>query len=158
ANQINFVYDQDDLLTQAGALVAGRNAQNGLLTGRTLGSVTDTLGYNQFGEVTTYTAAYNGSSLLVHANSRDNAGRIAQGVETISGITHTFVYTYDLAQRLTDVARDGVLLSHYSYSPNGNRTGYAGSSGIITATYDTQDRLVQYGSLTFTYSPNGELQ
>jgi RHS repeat-associated protein len=50
-----------------------------------------------------------------------------------------------------------VLLSHYTYSPNGNRTAYTGSSGTITATYDTQDRLLQYGNLSFTYTPNGEL-
>jgi RHS repeat-associated protein len=158
ANQVNYVYDQDGLLTQAGALVASRDVQNGLLTGTTIGSVTATIGYNQFGEVLTYAAAYNGSALLLQSDTRDNGGRIAQRIETVSGITHTFVYTYDLAYRLSDVARDGSLLSHYSYSPNGNRTGYTGSSGTITATYDTQDRLLQYGNLSYTYSPNGELQ
>jgi RHS repeat-associated protein len=157
-NSVNYGYDQDGLLTQAGALSATRGAQNGLLTGTTLGSVTDTLGYNQFGEVTTYTAAYNGSTMLRHADTLDNGGRIAQRVEAISGITHTFVYTYDLAYRLTDVGRDGILLSHYSYSPNGNRNGYSGVNGVITGTYDAQDRLLQYGNLTFTYKPNGELQ
>jgi RHS repeat-associated protein len=158
ANSVSYSYNQDGLLMQAGALSTSRNTQNGLLTGTTLGGVTDTLGYNQFGEVTTYTAGYNGSNVLVHANNRDNAGRITQRAETVSGISHTFVYTYDVAHRLTDVSRDGLILSHYSYSPNGTRTGYVSPSGTMTGTYDTQDRLVQYGSLSFTYSPNGELQ
>jgi RHS repeat-associated protein len=158
ANSVSYAYNLDGQLTQTGALSATRNAQNGLLTGTILGSVTDTLGYNQFGEALTYSAAYNGSNLLVHANTRDNGGRITQRIEAVSGITHTFVYSYDLANRLTDVARDSVLLSQYSYSPNGNRTGYSGSSGTITATYDSQDRMLQYGNLSFAYTLNGELQ
>src|SRR5947209_11563730 len=68
ANSVSYGYDQDSLLTQAGALTATRNPQNGLLAGTALGSVTGTLGYNQFGEVTTYTASYNGSNLLVRAD------------------------------------------------------------------------------------------
>jgi RHS repeat-associated protein len=158
ANLASYVYNLDGQLIQAGALSASRNAQNGLLMGTTLGSVTDTLGYNQFGEVLTYTAAHNGSNLLVHSNTRDNAGRITQRAETVSGITHTYVYTYDVAHQLTDVARDGALLSHYSYSLNGNRTGFASPGGTITGTYDAQDRLLQYGDQGFTYASNGELQ
>jgi RHS repeat-associated protein len=157
-SSVSYGYDQDGLLTQAGALSATRSAQNGLLTGTTLGSVTDTLGYNQFAEVLTYTAAYNGATMLRHADTRDNGGRIAQRIETVSGITHTYVYTYDAAYRLADIGRDGAQLSHYSYSPNGNRTGYIGVNGVITGTYDAQDRLLQYGNLAFTYKPNGELQ
>ena len=48
ANTINFGYDNDSLLTQAGALTLSRNPQNGLLTGTTLGNVTDSWTYNDF--------------------------------------------------------------------------------------------------------------
>lgn len=158
ANTVNYAYDLDCLVTQAGALSASRSPQNGLLTGTSLGAVSETLAYNQFGEVLTHSAAYNGTTLLLHSDTRDNAGRISQRVEALSGITHTVVYTYDVTQRLTDVARDGLLVAHYDYSPNGNRTAYAGPGGTVAGTYDTQDRLLQYGNYTFTYTPNGELQ
>ena len=42
ANPVAYQYDADSLLTQAGDLAFTRNAQNGLLTGSALGSVTDT--------------------------------------------------------------------------------------------------------------------
>ena len=52
ADPVSYGYDADSLLTQAGSLTLSRNAQNGLLTGTTLGSVSDTQSYNGFGEVT----------------------------------------------------------------------------------------------------------
>ena len=54
ANPVAYDYDADSLLTQAGSLTLTRNAQNGLLTGTTLGSVTDSCSYNGFGEPTGY--------------------------------------------------------------------------------------------------------
>jgi hypothetical protein len=42
-NAINFIYDNDNLLTNAGTLSLTRSAQNGLITATTLGGVTDTL-------------------------------------------------------------------------------------------------------------------
>src|SRR5262249_45737619 len=41
ANTITYTYDNDSLLTGAGNLTLARNSQNGLLTGTTLGNVTD---------------------------------------------------------------------------------------------------------------------
>jgi len=154
---VSFTYDQDGLLSQAGALVLSRSPQNGLLLGTTLGRVTDTFGYNSFGEVLTYSAAYSGSNLMLVQSSRDAGGRVDHKSETISGTTHAYTYTYDLAGRLTDVARDGAAPSHYGYDTNGNRTAYTGPGGTITATYDMQDRLLQYGNNSYTYTPNGEL-
>jgi len=45
ANPVAFTYDADSLLTGAGSLTLTRNAQNGLLTGSTLGVVTDSRTY-----------------------------------------------------------------------------------------------------------------
>jgi YD repeat-containing protein len=44
-NSVTFQYDPDSLLTGAGALTLTRHAQHGLLTGTTLGNVTDTYTY-----------------------------------------------------------------------------------------------------------------
>ena len=48
---IALAYDNDQLLTQAGALSIGRSAQNGLITGTTLSTLTTVQTYNTFGEL-----------------------------------------------------------------------------------------------------------
>jgi YD repeat-containing protein len=93
-NPIAFQYDSDSLLTQAGNLTLSRNAQNGLLTGTVLGTVTDTMDYNAFGELASYAAASSGTPLYTVQYTRDTLGRIVQKSETIGGVTDTF--TYDL--------------------------------------------------------------
>jgi len=60
----NFEYDEDSLLKKAGDLVLTRNPQNGLVTGTTLGKVTDSYTYNGFGEVTDYIVSFSGSPIL----------------------------------------------------------------------------------------------
>jgi RHS repeat-associated protein len=157
ASNVSYQYDPDSLLTTVGDLVLTRNPQNGLLAGGTLGMVTDTLFYNSFGETTGYAAAANGSNLYSAQYTRDRLGRIAERTETTAGVTRTYSYTYDLTGRLTDVRRDGTLISHYEYDANDNRTSYMGPGGMITGTYDLQDRLLQYGTSVYTYTANGEL-
>jgi len=56
------------------------------------------------------------------------------------------------------VKKNNVDYSSYSYNSNDNRTGYTGPSGAVSSTsYDAQDRLLQYGATTYTYTDNGEL-
>ena len=141
----------------AGSLCITYNAQNGLLTGTAVGSVTDTLGYNTFGEMTGYTAQYLGGDVLAATYTRDKLGRVTSKTETIGGVTDTYVYTYDLAGRLTDVEKNGSNIGHYEYDQNSNRTSYTGDLGMFGATYDAQDRLLTYGTNSYTYTQNGEL-
>ena len=154
---IGFQYDRDSLLTQAGVLTLTYHAQTGLLTGSTLGSVTDTIGYNGFAESLTYTAAYNGTSLYNVQRARDKLGRITAITETIGGVTDGYGYGYDLAGRLTQVKKNGATIASYTYDSNGNRLSFTGPGGTITGIYDHQDRLTQYGSATYGYTANGEL-
>ncbi len=157
ANTINFGYDNDSLLTSAGSLTITRSAQHGLITGTTLGTVTDTRGYSSFGELSSYTTNVSGSPVLSTTFTRDKLGRITQKVETIGGVTTTYDYTYDQAGRLQEVKTNGAVTATYGYDSNGNRTSYV--AGLVSATgaYDAQDRLTQYGNLQFTYATNGEL-
>jgi RHS repeat-associated protein len=158
ANPISYQYDADSSIVEAGPYTLSHSPQNGLLTGSTLDSITDTLAYNSLGEPTGYTAAAGGSNNLFSVQyTRDKLGRISERTETIAGITHIYAYTYDLSGRLTDVRRDGTVISHYGYNSNENRTSYTGPSGTITGTYDVQDRLLQYGTTTYSYTANGEL-
>ncbi len=148
-----YTYDTDSLVTQAGALTAGYDPQNGLLTGTAIGSLTTTQTYNGFGEVTGYTAFYAGSSRYAEADTRDNLGRLITQTQTVSGTAHTFGYSYDAAGRLTQVRQDGPAVLTYTYDLNDNRLSANGAS----ATYDNQDRLLTFGTNVYTYTAEGDL-
>ena len=154
-NPIAFQYDRDQLLTQAGSLILTRSAQNGLITGTSLGQLTDTLGYSGFGEMSAYTAKVNGAEVFATGYTRDALGRITRKQETVQGVTHTRDYAYDPAGRLIEVKRDGVVQATYGYDDNGNRTTL---NGQPIASYDDQDRLLAYDGNTYGYTANGELQ
>src|SRR5262249_218027 len=97
-----FSYDRDNLLTQAGDLRLTRDQQNGLLTGTTRGNGGDGWSYNGFGEPVDYAASYSGAVFYATHFDRDSLGRITAKTETIGGVTDAYVYTYDIAGRLTD--------------------------------------------------------
>jgi RHS repeat-associated protein len=160
ASTVDFAYDNDSLLTAAGSLTLTRNAQNGLVTGTTLGNVADTIGYNNFAEPINYTASFNSTNLYGVQFTRDKLGRITQKNETISGTTTIYAYSYDQAGRLATVTLNGAGTPFvtYSYDSNSNRLSAAYGGPPITATYDAQDRLTQYGVFTYAYTANGELQ
>ena len=86
----------------------------------------------------------------------DDLGRIV--TETIDGVTTTYGYAYDLAGRLTDVTRDAVAVAQYTYDANGNRLSHATPTTSVTGTYDDQDRLLSYGTASYTYADSGELE
>lgn len=159
-NTVSYGYDDDGLLTSAGVLMISRDAQNGLITGSSIGSVSDSVTYNSFGELERYQAKFSGSTVYdVDFGTRDKLGRIVTKTETVNGETHTYRYVYDSnTDELTDVYKDGVLVSHYDYDDNGNRLRYTGADGTFNGTYDDQDRLLNYGGNTYQYTANGELK
>jgi RHS repeat-associated protein len=157
-NPVSFGYDNDSLLTSAGAFLITRHPSHGLITGTTLGVATDTRTYNTFGELSRYTAAFSSTPLFDVTYTRDKLGRITQKIESIGGTTDTYDYVYDLAGRLHQVTRNGTISAVYGYDSNGNRISYTTPiTGTIGGVYDAQDRLTDYGQLQFTYTANGEL-
>ncbi|EIJ42393.1 RHS repeat-associated core domain protein [Beggiatoa alba B18LD] len=146
---ISYQYDNDGLLSQVGAIQLNRRAENGLLTSTTLENVVTQREYSLFGELSAETASYANNPLYQVYYTHDKAGRITQKLETIEGITHSIDYSYDLAGRLIEVKQDGIITETYQYDANGNR--------LNNAQYDAQDRLLQYGSNTYSYTFNGEL-
>lgn len=154
---VAFAYDNDDLMTGAGALTLNRDSRNGSLLGSTLDTITDTWSYNQFGEAASYSATSSGLPLFSMIFTRDSGGRISQATETIGGVTTTRAYEYDGAGRIRAVTIGGVSVAEYSYDANGNRISYRGPGRSNTATYDIDDRLQTYGDTTFAYSDDGEL-
>ncbi|MDG4554467.1 MAG: RHS repeat-associated core domain-containing protein [Candidatus Competibacter sp.] len=159
ANPVAYQYDADSLLIQAGDLTYARDADNGLLTGSTLGSVNDSTTYNGFGEPTQYLARANATDLLNIAYTRDKLGRITQKVETVSGgAAVTYDYGYDAIGQLIEVKQNGATVANYVYDANGNRLSKTAGGSTVTGAYDAQDRMLTYGNATYTYTANGELK
>ena len=75
----------------------------------------------------------------------------------INGVTTTDQFGYDLAARLATVTRGGSLVASYIYDANGNRTGVTTPAGTVTATYDSQDRILTSGSRTYTHTAHGDV-
>lgn len=154
---VSYQYDADSLLTAAGALGISRDAPTGRITGTSLDSVTTTHGYNEYGELASITASASSPSLYGFTLTRDLAGRITGKTETVQGVTTSYEYGYDDAGRLETVRRDGQQVASYLYDENGNRLSETTAGGSQAGTYDAQDRMLAYGSATFSYRPNGEL-
>jgi RHS repeat-associated protein len=154
---IAFQYDDDNLMTQAGALALSYHPQNGLLTDTTIGDVSTAYGYNGHGELISDGTSTSTGVLQHVALVRDDLGRITDKTETIDGLVTEYGYTYDAAGRLESEIVDGATVASYTYDANGNRLTVTRPSGPVSATYDDQDRLLTYGPTTFTYTANGEL-
>ncbi len=157
-NAVNYGYDSDGLLTQAGSLTLSRNAQNGLLTGTAIGNVTTGVTHNGFAEVSSESVSYSGAPFYSASYVYDKLGRIIQKTETVDSTTSVYDYEYDLAGRLETVDKNGVAAATYAYDANGNRQSMTTSSGTANGVYDNQDRLVSYGNAAYAYSANGELE
>jgi RHS repeat-associated protein len=160
---ISFIYnDPDGLLTEAGSMIINRDSEKaGLITGINFGTdgESEIFSYNGFGELTGITANFNQQPFFSVQYTPDNLGRIVEKSETIAGTTTTFNYTYDAGGRLWIVQRNGTTTATYTYDDNDNRKTLTHDSAVITAgDCDAQDRLPQYGDITYTYSANGELQ
>ncbi|MBI3378080.1 MAG: hypothetical protein HY035_06750 [Nitrospirae bacterium] len=169
----NFGYDNDGLLTTAGAFTITRNAQNGLPVSVSDGVITNARIFSGYGELDSnayFIAAVNKYSYTL---TRDLAGRITQRVENVSGETITWDYSYDSLGRLTEVKKNNVVSENYSYDANGNRlTGnavnysYSNEDHVLTAGADTYQfdvdgfltsKTTGTGTTTFNYSARGEL-
>jgi len=80
-----------------------------VVTATALGTVTDSWSYDSFGALSAYAASAGGSTLYSAQYTRDKLGRVVQKQETIAGVTTTYSYTYDAANRLTGVSRNAPL-------------------------------------------------
>lgn len=154
---VTFSYDADSLLIGAGALNLTRNAQNGLLTGSSLGSVATSVTRDSFGAPLTLDAQASASGVFHESLIRDELGRIISKSETTATGSHVTQYTYTPDGQLEDVTTDGVLSAHYAYDPNGNRVSVTRGVFTIGSSYDDQDRLTQSGTVSYSYDQAGDL-
>ncbi|WP_374079019.1 RHS repeat domain-containing protein [Bdellovibrio bacteriovorus] len=158
---INYLYNDDEDLTKSGDLTLSYNTPNGQLTGTSIGTgtsaITDTYTYNNYGEVTDYVAKRGTTTIYSLTLARDASGRINGKTQTMNAATDAFEYTFDDTGRLTETKKNTATVATYGYDSNSNRNG--GTIGVqpTTASYDDQDRLTTYNTLSFTYNANGDL-
>lgn len=156
---IAFTYDLDNLLTKAGTMTLTRAAKTGFVTKTTLGQAVDNYTYTAaFGELATHTATVAGLPVFSETLTRDALGRVVSKTENLNGAVTDYTYAYDSAGRLTETTRNGVTYGQYVYDGNSNRIGGTQAGIAINAQYDDQDRLITYGTRTYHYTDNGELQ
>lgn len=150
---VKYGYDADGLLASAGNLALVRDPVNGLLTNATVGGISTTYQYDAFGQMVTLVAKHGATELLSESYVRDDGGRVTRKTVIVNGQATVFGYEYDAAGRLVHTTANGASAGRFAYDENGNRNLAYG----IAASYDEQDRLVQYGDAHYSYSANGDL-
>ncbi len=153
--RINFLLDADSLGLSAGAMSITRDTGTGLLTGTSLGALQTTRSFNNLGELESIETGFNNSTLFSLSFSRDEDGGIVEITENMAGQSATYAYTYDAAGRLAEVQRNGSTVASYQYDDDGNRTGVIDSAGNRTASFDSRDRLLSQGSVSYEYDSAG---
>jgi RHS repeat-associated protein len=160
ANSLSFGYDADGLLTAAGALGIKRHALHGLVERDSINTTLLTVtGYDPKGALASLAVTNSATPLFQTSYVRDSLSRITELTESVTGGANAVVaFTYDSAGRLSEVRRDGALAATYEYDLNGNRIRLTTPGGVVTGTYDDQDRLTTYGTTSYTHGDNGELR
>ena len=124
-----------------------------------MGTLTDNYSYSGFGELSQHQALNGTTSLFNDQYTRDALGRITQKVETTNSTVTTYDYSYDAAGHLAQVKQSQgsfvISTNNYTYDSNGNRLTAPNLS--TSPIYDDQDRLLTYGTASYTYTANGEL-
>jgi len=139
-----------------------RTYPDGMVTSYAFNDDGNLISATSAGNTTSYTYDPNGELTrvqlpngVVQTRSYDAAGRVTQLNDGFRAFTHTYdaannvaskaidgvaqTYTYDVRDRLTDVA--GSLSLHYGYDAVGNRTSKQDSSGQTTYSYDAADEI-----------------
>jgi RHS repeat-associated protein len=152
-----YVYDDDGLPEQAGALDVTRSAATGQLLGTTLGNVTTTHSYNGYGEPLLVAARSGTDTLWRAVYGRDALGRITGISENVLGTVTVRGYAYSDTGFLSVVSANGVAVERYGYDGNGNRTRFEAPGYGVDGDHDDQDRLIEYGDTRYAYTAAGEL-
>lgn len=152
---INYQYDDDNLLTQAGDLVLTLSTQRGgILEEATIDNLTTVLNYSDFMDKNGESTTHNGTLLYEYSIVRDKLSRVKFFDETYGTTSSNYEYLYNAVGQLTEVKKDGITENTWDYDSNGNRTH---EDGLIIATYDDQDRLINFDGVSFTYNDSGEV-
>ncbi len=134
---INYSYNNDQELSQAGDVSYTYTVPSGLLN-KTISGATNnqvaTNTYNTFGEMLTQTTLVGTTQVHKLTLTYDGMGRIKTKKDTIPSVTTpAYDYTYNNLGRLTVVKNGTTTLRTYTYDLNGNRTKLL--AGTTTTNY-----------------------
>ena len=150
--------DHEGLVTGYGPFTIVRDGPVGAQSAIGDGTLNLTLAYDALAQRTQRNLMVNGQAIYRSQLNHDKAGNLTQNIETMSGISHTLTYKYDADRQLLQVRRDGVLIESYGYDFHGNRTSVQlAPNPIVNATYDTQDRIMNQGSVNYQFNAAGQL-
>jgi RHS repeat-associated protein len=156
-SNIAFLYDADGLVRQAGALTVTRNMTNTSIAATAIGGVSTSTAYDSLARPNKFAAVFNGDTIYSAGYSHDLIGRVTGVVESSVGLTLARGFLYDSAGQLAQVTQNGLQIASYEYDAAGNRVRVVRPSGVEIGVLDAQDRVTQYGSAAYTYTPAGEL-
>ena len=159
-SEVTFAYSPDGLLTQSGLAALTYHPDHGLLDEREIGDVHTAFDWNGFAELEGITAEFAQNPLFDVSHIYDGEGRIVERTEFFDGQSTVHGYSYDGRGRLIEVTRDGAVTATYDYDANDNRIGVVDDFHDLSATdieHDDQDRLLEYGTLVFSYDERGRL-
>ncbi|MCC6807784.1 MAG: hypothetical protein IT381_10190 [Deltaproteobacteria bacterium] len=146
---VDYTIDDDGFVTSVDDLSIVRDPSNALLATISLDQVTTTFAHSPFGERERERTEVATSLVYEESYIRDALGRIETRTIDDGTTPVIFAYHYDMAGRLDEVKKDGVVVETYGYDDNGNRAG---------GTYDNQDRLLAMGTTSYAYTAAGELR
>jgi RHS repeat-associated protein len=160
SHEINYGYDDDGLLTQAGEMTIGLDPDTGSVVSSKLGKVKETYGYDQeYGELKMMALSFNEQDLYQETFTRDELGRITNKKISPAGKKPSeFSYSYNPAGQLSTVHKDNELVSKYEYDFNGNPISKIRNGQSLASSYDSQDRLTSDSIRDYAYNPRGQLR
>jgi len=153
---IPYQYDADGYVTRGGDAFVGRDAATGRVTTTTIGAVVESWEYDAYGAPSRLTVTRAGTPLYDVVILRDVLGRVTQKTETVDGAAQVTKFEYHASGAISKVERDGVVILALSFDGNGNRLAATGLS-TASGTYDARDRVLTYGTKTYTHGPHGEV-
>ena len=157
AAPIDYSYDAAGNITTAGAITDTRDPATGWIVKRTLGSLTEALGYNQFGEPTSVVVTGPHGQVAAITEQRDGLGRVVTWHLVTASADTTTTYGYDAAGRVINEMTDGVTTS-YTYDAAGNITAITQpGTPTVTNSYDQRNELVGSGQTSYGYDAAGRL-
>lgn len=154
---IDYSYDAAGNVATAGAITDTRDPTTGWIVKRTLGSLTETLAYNQFGEPTSVLVAGPQGQVAAISEQRDGLGRVVTWHLVTASADTTTTYGYDPAGRVITETTDGARTS-YTYDAAGNITAITQPSASTTNNaYDQRNELVTSGQTSYGYDAAGRM-
>ena len=156
---VAFTYDDDGLLKNVGSESISRSNSLQNISQVDLENITEDYSYSaNYGELISIESKYNSTDLYKENFTRDDLGRISTRTEQYgSDPSDVYEYTYDSSGRLTTVVMNGSPVSSYQFDSNSNRISQTLDGVTKVGTYDAQDRMLTFGTKTFTYTSNGEI-